>query len=100
MLASVEDEADASAAKGLIEEVGNDEEEFEGEFFFEDDVILHESRYLTHIIYFLESDESDTEGLRNLLRRVFIFHQSHWLLHFELSYWLSDLKKRLKNLKS
>jgi len=27
----VEDEADASAAKGLIEEVGNDEEEFEGE---------------------------------------------------------------------
>ena len=31
LLASVEDEADASAAKGLIEEVGNDEEEFEGE---------------------------------------------------------------------
>merc|ERR1712235_102820 len=40
------DEADASAAKGLIEEVGNDEEEFE------------------------ESDESDTEGLRNLLSPI------------------------------
>jgi len=46
LLASVEDEADASAAKGLIEEVGNDEEEFE------------------------ESDESDTEGLRNLLSPI------------------------------
>ena len=35
MLASVEDEADAAAGADLIEEVGEDEEEFIGEFFIE-----------------------------------------------------------------
>ena len=46
----MEDEADASAAKGLIEEVGNDEEEFEGEYFLKYDVIQHESSNMTNMI--------------------------------------------------